>query len=150
MMAASSLIAELRGSIPDESARIQREFEATGDGRACVTQRTRMVESILARLWRDIVSSDESKPANISLVATGGFGREWLFPFSDIDLLFLFGDRDAVIIADIPSNEAAAALSMAVNATGALRTRTTPLLTLEEIDAAAKDEIHVHYRAPGT
>jgi len=95
MMAASSLIAELRGSIPDESARIQREFEATGDGRACVTQRTRMVESILARLWRDIVSSDESKPANISLVATGGFGREWLFPFSDIDLLFLFGDRDA-------------------------------------------------------
>ncbi|HKE37526.1 MAG TPA: GYD domain-containing protein [Candidatus Baltobacteraceae bacterium] len=63
---------------------------------------------------------------------------------------FVFGDRDAVIIADIPSNEAAAALSMAVNATGALRTRTTPLLTLEEIDAAAKDEIHVHYRAPGT
>jgi len=95
MMAASSLIGELRGSIQDESARIQREFEATGDGRACVAQRTRMVETILAKLWRDIVSADESKPANLSLVATGGFGRGWLFPFSDIDLLFLFGDRDA-------------------------------------------------------
>ena len=94
-MAASSLIGELRGSISDESVRIQREFEATGDGRACVTQRTRMVEDILARLWRDIVSPDESKPANISLVATGGFGRGWLFPFSDIDLLFLFIDREA-------------------------------------------------------
>ena len=95
MVAASSLIGELRGSISDESARIQREFEATGDGRACVAQRTRMVEDILARLWRDIVSSEESRPANFTLVATGGFGRGWLFPFSDIDLLFLFNDRDA-------------------------------------------------------
>ncbi|HYM76744.1 MAG TPA: [protein-PII] uridylyltransferase [Candidatus Dormibacteraeota bacterium] len=95
MMAASSLIGELRGSINDESARIQREFEATGDGRACVAQRTRLVEDILARLWRDIVSPGEARPANFSLVATGGFGRGWLFPFSDIDILFLFADRDA-------------------------------------------------------
>ena len=95
MMAASSLIGELRGSISDQSARIQRAFEAAGDGRAAVTQRTRLVEEILARLWRDIVSPDESKPTNFALVATGGFGRGWLFPYSDIDVLFLFGDRDA-------------------------------------------------------
>ncbi len=95
MVAASSLIGELQSSISDESARIQREFEASGDGRACVAQRTHMVEDILARLWRDIVSSDESRPGNFTLVATGGFGRGWLFPFSDIDLLFLFNDRDA-------------------------------------------------------
>jgi [protein-PII] uridylyltransferase len=94
-MAASSLIGELRGSINDESTRSQREFEATGDGRACVAQRTRLVEEILARLWNDIVSSDEAKPANFALIATGGFGRGWLFPYSDIDLLFLFADRDA-------------------------------------------------------
>ena len=94
-MAASTLIGELRGSITDESARSQREFEATGDGRACVSQRTRLIEDILARLWRDIVSSDEAKPTNFTLVATGGFGRGWLFPYSDIDILFLFADRDA-------------------------------------------------------
>ncbi|MGA8342602.1 MAG: [protein-PII] uridylyltransferase [Candidatus Sulfotelmatobacter sp.] len=95
MMAASSLISELRGSLSDESARIQREFEASGDGRAAVAQRTRLVEDILARLWRDIVSPDAARPANFALVATGGFGRGWLFPYSDIDLLFLFGDRNA-------------------------------------------------------
>ncbi len=95
MMAASSLISELRGSLSDESARIQQEFEASGDGRAAVAQRTRLVEDILARLWRDIVSPDAAKPANFALVATGGFGRGWLFPYSDIDLLFLFGDRNA-------------------------------------------------------
>ena len=95
MMAASSLIGELRGSITDESSRIQREFQANGDGRACVAQRTRLIEDILARLWRDIVASDEAKPANFTLVATGGFGRGWLFPYSDIDILFLFADRES-------------------------------------------------------
>jgi [protein-PII] uridylyltransferase len=95
MMAASSLISELRGSLNEESARIQREFEVSGDGRAAVAQRTRLIGDILARLWRDIVSPDPSKPANFALVATGGFGRGWLFPYSDIDLLFLFGDRNA-------------------------------------------------------
>src|ERR1700735_3607037 len=94
-MAASSFIGELRGPINDESARIRREFESTGDGRAAVAQRTRLIEGILGCLWRDIVSPDESRPPNLALVATGGFGRGWLFPYSDIDLLFLFGDREA-------------------------------------------------------
>jgi len=88
-------LSELRSSLSGESTRIQREFEASSDGRAAVAQRTRLVEGILARLWRDIISSDETKPANFALVATGGFGRGWMFPYSDIDLLFLFGDRDA-------------------------------------------------------
>jgi [protein-PII] uridylyltransferase len=95
MMAASSLISELRGSLSDESARIQREFEVSGDGRAALAQRTRLVEDILARLWRDIVSREADKPPNLALIATGGFGRGWMFPYSDIDLLFLFGDREA-------------------------------------------------------
>ncbi|MGO9084989.1 MAG: [protein-PII] uridylyltransferase [Candidatus Sulfotelmatobacter sp.] len=98
MMAASSLIGELRSFLSDESARIQREFEASGDGRAAVGARTRLIEDILKRLWREIVTADESSleaPADFALVATGGFGRGWLFPYSDIDLLFLFADRDA-------------------------------------------------------
>src|SRR5215469_10960462 len=80
MMAASPLIGELRSSLSDESARIQREFETTGEGRACVSQRTHMVEAILGRLWHNAVSADESRTQNFALVATGGFGRGWLFP----------------------------------------------------------------------
>ena len=102
MMAASPLIGELRSSLSDESARIRQEFEASGDGRAAVAQRTRLVEDILQRLWREIISPGEAspetaseRPVNFALVATGGFGRGWLFPYSDIDLLFLFGDREA-------------------------------------------------------
>jgi [protein-PII] uridylyltransferase len=95
MTAASSLIGELRGSLNDESARIQREFAASGDGRAAVAQRTELIEGILQRLWVDLISPDADKPRNFALVATGGFGRGWLFPYSDIDLLFLFSDRSA-------------------------------------------------------
>jgi [protein-PII] uridylyltransferase len=95
MMAASSLTSELRGLLDDATARIRQEFEKTGDGRAAVAQRTRLIEEILQRLWHDHISSDASGPANLALVATGGFGRGWLFPYSDIDLLFLFADRDA-------------------------------------------------------
>jgi len=94
-MAASTLIGELRSSLTDESARIQRAFEDSGNGRAAVAQRTRLVEDVLLRLWAVIFSRDLAAPPNIALVATGGFGRGWLFPYSDIDLLFLFGDRDA-------------------------------------------------------
>jgi [protein-PII] uridylyltransferase len=93
MKAASSLISELRGSLAEESARMARDFAATGDGRAAVTQRTRLIEDILKRLWRDLVSADERGPRDFALVATGGFGRGWLFPYSDIDLLFLYADR---------------------------------------------------------
>lgn len=60
---------------------------------------------------------------------------------------YAFGGTDLFIIADIPDNVSAAALSLAVNATGAATTKVTVLLTVEEIDAAAKKAIS--YRAPG-
>jgi [protein-PII] uridylyltransferase len=93
MTAASLLISELRGSLVEESARIARDFAATGDGRAAVAQRTRLIEDVLSRLWQDLVAGDNSGPRDFALVATGGFGRGWLFPYSDIDLLFLHADR---------------------------------------------------------
>ncbi len=93
MTAASLLISELRGSLAEESARIARDFAASGDGRTAVAQRTLLIEDILKRLWRECVSRDESGPRGFALVATGGFGRGWLFPYSDIDLLFLCADR---------------------------------------------------------
>ena len=60
---------------------------------------------------------------------------------------YSLGDDDVFIIADAPDNTTVAAMSMAVNATGAVRLRTTVLLTTEEIDAATKKS--VDYRPPG-
>jgi [protein-PII] uridylyltransferase len=93
MTAASSLISELRDGLAEESARTAQDFAESGDGRAAVAGRTRLIENILKRLWGDLVSADGAGPRHFALVATGGFGRGWLFPYSDIDLLFLYADR---------------------------------------------------------
>jgi len=61
---------------------------------------------------------------------------------------FAFGDADAHVIVDLPDQETAAAVAIAVNASGLVAAKTTVLLTPEEIDAAAKRS--VDYRPPGS
>jgi uncharacterized protein with GYD domain len=60
---------------------------------------------------------------------------------------YAFGDPDVFVIVDVPDQASAAAVSLAVNASGAVHLRTTVLMTPEEMDAAAKKT--VQYRAPG-
>ena len=60
---------------------------------------------------------------------------------------FTFGDADVVGIAELPDNVTAAALSLAINASGVVAVKTTVLLTVEEMDQATKKQ--VGYRPPG-
>ena len=60
---------------------------------------------------------------------------------------FAFGTRDAFVIVDAPDHATIAATTLAINASGAVRTRTTVFLTPEEIDQATKKG--VKYTAPG-
>jgi uncharacterized protein with GYD domain len=60
---------------------------------------------------------------------------------------FVFGDRDAIIIGELPDNTSAAALALKVNAAGVTTCKTTVLLTPQEIDAAVTKT--TTYRPPG-
>jgi uncharacterized protein with GYD domain len=60
---------------------------------------------------------------------------------------FAFGGTDAVVICDLPDNEAAAALGLNVCAGGGARVKTTVLLTVDEIDNATSK--NVKYTPPG-
>ena len=60
---------------------------------------------------------------------------------------FAFGEHDAYVVVDAPDNAALAAASLAINATGAVQTRTVVLLTPEEIDQATKKS--AAYQPPG-
>jgi uncharacterized protein with GYD domain len=60
---------------------------------------------------------------------------------------FMFGDRDVIIIGELPDNTSAAALALKVNAAGVTTCKTTVLLTPQEIDAAVTKT--TTYRPPG-
>ena len=57
---------------------------------------------------------------------------------------FTFGKSDAIVVVDLPDNVTAAALSLAINASGAVTTHTTVLLTPAEIDEAVKKSVPYH------
>jgi uncharacterized protein with GYD domain len=61
---------------------------------------------------------------------------------------FVFGDKDVVIIGELPDNTSAAALALRVNAAGVTTVKTTVLLTPKEIDEAVQKS--GTYRPPGS
>ena len=63
-------------------------------------------------------------------------------------MYYALGERDVVLIVDVPDIVTGAALSLAVSASGLVRTKSTALLTVEETDRALAKK--VNYRAPGT
>jgi uncharacterized protein with GYD domain len=54
---------------------------------------------------------------------------------------FAFGGADAYVIVELPDNETAAALALAVNSTDGASVETIVLLTAEQMDAAANKRI---------
>jgi uncharacterized protein with GYD domain len=61
---------------------------------------------------------------------------------------YCFGNSDVIAIADVPDSATAAAISMGINSSGAVKLSMTSLLSPSEIDEAAKKT--VGYRPPGT
>ena len=62
-------------------------------------------------------------------------------------MYYAFGDTDVYVIVEAPDNVTVAALAMGIAATGTVALKTTVLLTVEEIDQAAKKTLS--YRAAG-
>ena len=60
---------------------------------------------------------------------------------------FAMGDKDAFVIVDLPDAIAAAALSVAVAASGGARCSSVPLLSPEDMDKACSKK--TAYKAPG-
>lgn len=61
---------------------------------------------------------------------------------------FAFGGADLYVIGEVPSETAAASLSIRTAASGAARSHTISLLTAEQIDEALR--LEAEYRPPGT
>lgn len=59
---------------------------------------------------------------------------------------FALADYDAFAIVDLPDHVSVAAIALAVSASGAAKTKSTQLLTPEEVDLAVKKQ--VKYQPP--
>jgi len=62
-------------------------------------------------------------------------------------IYYAYGDSDVYVIVDMPDIMSGLALSLVVNASGAVHINTIPLITVEDVDAACKKS--VDYRAAG-
>ena len=62
-------------------------------------------------------------------------------------IYYAYGDADVYAVVDMPDTTSALALSLVVNASGAVHVNTIPLMSVEDVDAACKKS--VDYRPAG-
>jgi len=88
MTTESLSLPRMRETYQKETADLRLTFERSGDGSASIRRRSTLVDKIVRQLWNELVENQPEQPG-IAIVATGGFGRKELFPYSDVDILFV-------------------------------------------------------------
>ena len=81
---ADPTIAQIRERLDAGHAALRRDYEARSSSSHFLAGRTALVDASLQALW-----AHHALPADLALVAVGGYGRGELFPSSDIDLMVL-------------------------------------------------------------
>jgi [protein-PII] uridylyltransferase len=84
-----------RGEYQRQMLEIRRAFERGATGTETLAGRTAAVDGLVRGLWQKAVAQDARLGKSVALVAVGGYGRGELFPYSDIDLLFLMDPKAA-------------------------------------------------------
>ena len=70
-------------------------FPATKDGLKYLREKSALVDSIACRLWAQFAVSAGPGTSQIVFAAVGDFGRQTLFPYSEVDLVFLAATSEA-------------------------------------------------------
>ncbi|HEY1995130.1 MAG TPA: DUF294 nucleotidyltransferase-like domain-containing protein, partial [Edaphobacter sp.] len=96
MPANESISGGMRGKYQRRMLEVRGAFEAGGaSGAVTIAARAAAVDELVRELWQQAVERDSRLGVGIALVAVGGYGRRELFPYSDVDLLFLLDGRVA-------------------------------------------------------
>ena len=83
---------DLRRRIDQADAALAKRFWAGEDAAVLVRERARFIDAFLAEIWQHWFQHNP----NLALFAVGGYGRGELHPHSDIDLLILAKNPNAV------------------------------------------------------
>jgi [protein-PII] uridylyltransferase len=94
MPANESISGGMRGNYQRRMLEVRGAFEAGGaSGGVTIAARAAAVDELVKELWRQAVDGDARLGTGVALVAIGGYGRRELFPYSDVDLLFLLDGK---------------------------------------------------------
>jgi [protein-PII] uridylyltransferase len=94
MPAEDSTNSGMRGNYQRRMLEVRGAFEAGGaSGAVTIAARAAAVDELVSGLWAQAVERDKRLAASVALIAVGGYGRRELFPYSDVDLLFLLDGR---------------------------------------------------------
>lgn len=84
---------DLRSRYQRSMLEIRGAFEAGASGAATLAARTAAVDQLVMELWQRAAATNPKLAPGVALLAVGGYGRKELFPWSDVDLLFLLDGR---------------------------------------------------------
>jgi [protein-PII] uridylyltransferase len=79
----------------DERHRIRRLFETGTSARETLSALCALADRNIQQIFGDVLRVHNAEPQGLCLIALGGYGRRLLFPYSDLDILFLFGGDKA-------------------------------------------------------
>src|SRR5208283_4108419 len=72
---------------------IRGAFATGATGAATVAARAAAVDELIVGLWTQAVAQTPVLGQGIAVLAVGGYGRRELFPYSDVDLLYLLDGK---------------------------------------------------------
>jgi [protein-PII] uridylyltransferase len=72
---------------------IRAAFEAGATGAVTIAARAQAMDDLIVQLWSQAVEQSPWLKTGIALVALGGYGRGELFPYSDVDLLYMLDPK---------------------------------------------------------
>src|ERR1700712_4948530 len=84
---------DLRQTYLDQMAAIRQGFlRGSESGTAAIRARSDAADALVRSLWQEAEATDRRMLSGVAVTAVGGYGRQELFPASDLDLLFLVED----------------------------------------------------------
>jgi [protein-PII] uridylyltransferase len=75
--------------------RIRKLFDNGASAQDTLRQLCELADDAIQKVFAELLRVRNTTGQGLCLLALGGYGREMLFPYSDLDLLFLFGTEKA-------------------------------------------------------
>src|SRR6202790_3402531 len=76
-----------------ERQRIRQQFETGTDARETLRAQCELADRNVEQIFGEVLRVHNREPQGLCLLALGGYGRQMLFPYSDLDILFLLGNE---------------------------------------------------------